>query len=72
MTTTRVIGIVLIVLGLAALAYRGFGFTKRDKVIDMGAIEVTRNDHEFVAIPPLASGLAVVAGAVLAVAGGRR
>ena len=72
MNPLRIVGVLLIVLGLAVLAYRGFSYTTRDKVIDMGAIEVTKEDRDFVAVPPLVGGAAVVAGAILLVAGGRK
>jgi hypothetical protein len=61
----RIIGAVLIVLGIVALAYGGFGVTTRDTVIDVGAIEVTKEDRDFVALPPLLGGSAIVVGAAL-------
>jgi len=41
MTGTRIFGIVLLVVGLVTFAVRGFSFVTHDKVIDVGAIEVT-------------------------------
>ena len=35
------LGIALIVLGLAALAYQGFTYTTRETVIDIGPIKAT-------------------------------
>ena len=66
------IGVVLIVLSILSFAYQGTTYTTREKVIDMGAIEVTREDRDFIALPPLLGGAAVLGGGVLLVLGGRR
>lgn len=66
------VGILLIVLGGLALAYEGFNYTHQEKVLDVGPIHATANEHEHVSIPPLLSGLALVGGIVLAVAGARK
>jgi hypothetical protein len=60
-----IVGLVLMALGIVALAYGGFSFTTRDTVIDVGAIEVTREDRDWVALPPLLGGGAIVLGAAL-------
>ena len=64
-------GIVLIVLGLAALAYQGFTYTSRETVIDIGPIKATADTQKTVPIPPIAGVVAVVAGVALVVAGKR-
>lgn len=68
----RLAGIVLIVAGILALAYGGFSYTKREKVIDIGPIEATANTRETVPLPPILGGAAVVGGIVLLVAAGRK
>jgi hypothetical protein len=68
----RILGVVLIVLGLAALVYGGFSWTERNKVIDVGAVEVTTEDEERVPISPIVGGLILAAGVVLVLKGGRR
>jgi hypothetical protein len=62
---------VLIVLGLAALAYQGFTYTSRETVIDIGPIKATADTQKTVPIPPIAGVVAVVAGIALVVAGKR-
>ena len=37
----KLIGILLIVFGVAALAMGGFSYTKREKAVDLGPVEVT-------------------------------
>lgn len=63
----KVLGAVLVVLGLLALVYGGFSFTRKDKVVDAGPIEITADKTESVALPPIAGGLMLVAGVVLLV-----
>jgi uncharacterized membrane protein len=66
------VGILLIVLGGLALAYQGFSYTHQEKVLDLGPIHATREDHEWVSVPPVLGGLALVGGIVLLVAGSKR
>jgi uncharacterized membrane protein len=63
------VGILLIVLGGLALAYQGFNYTHRERVMDVGSMHVTREDHERVSIPPILGGLALVGGIVLVAVG---
>ena len=58
----KVLGIVLIVVGVIALAYGGITWTHRDKVVDLGPVEVTRQEHERIPLPPIAGAIAVAAG----------
>jgi hypothetical protein len=72
MKTASLIGVLLIVLGLGAFAYRGFTYTTKEKVLDLGPIEATKEEQHSVPIPPIAAGMAVVSGIVLVIAGTRR
>ena len=62
---TRAIGAILIVLGLIGLAWGGFTYTTKKKVLDIGPIEATREEHHNVPVPPIAGALALVGGIVL-------
>ena len=62
---TKVIGIVLIVLGVAGLAYGGLSWTRRETIVDAGPIEITADTTERVPLPPIAGGLLLIAGVVL-------
>jgi hypothetical protein len=59
------IGIILIVLGLAGLAWGGFTYTTRQKVLDVGPIHATRDKTNVVPLPPIAGAVALVGGMVL-------
>jgi hypothetical protein len=65
----RVFGIVLIVLGLAALAYQGFTYTSREKILDIGPLHATAEREKTVPLPPIVGGIAVASGVVLLIVG---
>ncbi len=65
MKTNIVIGIILIVLGIAALAYQGITYTTREKVIDLGPIQMTAEKEKTIPLPPIVGGLALIAGTVM-------
>ena len=66
------VGIIFVVLGALALAYQGFNYTHQEKVLDVGPIHATAEEHEHVSIPPILGGLALVGGIVLVAAGARK
>jgi hypothetical protein len=72
MKSTTVLGIVLMVLGVLALVYQGFNYTRQEKVIDLGPIHATADTQEHVPLPPIVGGLALAAGAVLLAMGARQ
>ena len=72
MKITTVVGLLLIVLGLVALAYGGINYTSREKIVDIGPIEATAETRERIPLPPVLGGLALAGGVALLVMGGRR
>ena len=72
MKSSTVLGIILVILGIFALAYQGITYTKREKVIDVGPIHATKDKTKTIPLPPILGGIAVVAGVVLIVAGSRK
>jgi hypothetical protein len=72
MNRTAIAGIVLILLGVAALAYGGFTYTKRETVVDIGPVHATADRDKTVPIPPVLGLVAVAGGVVLIVVGMRR
>ena len=67
----RVVGIVLIVIGIIALAYQGITYTTHKKVLDIGPIQATKEEHHTVPLPPIVGVLALIGGVVI-LASGRR
>ena len=67
----RIIGIVLIVLGIVGLAYQGITYTTHKNVLDIGPIQATKEEHNTIPIPPILGVLSLVGGVVI-LASGRR
>ena len=67
----KLVGILLIVFGLAALAMGGFTYTKREKAVDLGPVEVITERQKTVPLSPIV-GLAAVASGIALVAVGSR
>jgi hypothetical protein len=68
----KIAGIVLIVLGVLALAYGGFSYTREKKVIDLGPVQATTKTRETVPVPPLLGAAAIVGGIALVIVGARK
>lgn len=68
----KVAGVVLIVIGLLALAYGGFSYTKREKILDLGPLQASTETRKTVPLPPLFGGIAVAAGVALLIGGSRK
>lgn len=64
-------GIVLIVIGVIALAYQGITYTTHKKVLDIGPVQATKEEHKTIPLPPIVGGVAVIAGIALLVGGNR-
>lgn len=65
-------GIVLVVIGLAALAWPAITYTKTEKVAELGPIHVTKESEKQIPLPPIMGGAAVAAGIALVISGSRR
>lgn len=72
MKTTKLTGIILIVVGIAAFAYQGITYTTREKVVDLGPIQMTAEKTRTIPLPPIVGAVALVGGIVLLVTGSRK
>ena len=66
------IGIILIVIAVAAFAYQGISFTTREKVVDIGPLHMTAEKTRTLPLPPIVGGIALVGGIVLLVVGAKK
>jgi uncharacterized membrane protein len=67
-----IVGILLILIGIVALAYGGFSFTTQKKVVDLGPLQVNKQEEHQVPFSPILGGLCLVGGIVLVMAGARK
>lgn len=67
MKPALVIGIVLIVLGVVGMGFQSISYTTREKVIDLGDLQVTTETRKTIDVPFVVGGLAVAAGIVVVV-----
>ena len=72
MKTYTLTGIILIVIGIVAFAYQGITYTTREKVVDIGPIQMTAEKTKTLPLPPIVGCIALVGGIVLLVMGNRR
>ena len=61
-------GIILIVIGILMLIFRQVSFTKEEKVVDLGPVEINKKEKKNIGWPVYAGGVAVLAGIVMIVA----
>jgi hypothetical protein len=64
-----IIAVILITLGIAAFAYQGINYSTREKVVDIGPIQVTSEKTKTIPLPPIIGVIALVGGIVLLVVG---
>ncbi len=64
----KTLGMILIALGLVGIAWGGFTYTTRERVVDIGPIHATRENTHNVPLPPIAGALALMGGILLLVA----
>jgi uncharacterized membrane protein YidH (DUF202 family) len=72
MKTSTLLGIILIIVGIFALAYQGISYTKREKIVDVGPIHATKDTTKTIPLPPILGGLSLIGGVVLIAAGGKK
>jgi hypothetical protein len=70
MKPTGIIGILLIVAGVIALAYGGYtSFTTKENVAKLGPLEINKEEERRVPVGPIVGGVCIVGGIVMLVAG---
>ncbi len=72
MKTYTLTGIILIVIGIIALAYHGFTYTTTEKVVDIGPIQINSEKTKTIPLPPIVGGIALAGGIILLVMGNKK
>lgn len=68
----RIIGLLLIAAGIIGLFITGISFTTTEEVVDVGPLQVEREEEQETPVTPIASGVLIMVGGVLTVVGFRR
>lgn len=63
----RVLGIVLIVVGILMIVFTGFNFSTEKKVADIGPVEINKQENHHIGWPTYAGGIILLAGAAIAI-----
>ena len=61
----KTLGVILIALGAVMLIWTGFTYTKKEKVVDAGPLEISADKEKSVSWPPYAGAVLVIGGVVL-------
>ena len=72
MKTNTLLAIILIIVGIVAFAYQGITYTSREKVVDLGPVQVTAEKTSTFPLPPIVGGIALVGGIVLLLVGSKK
>ena len=72
MSAKRVIGVVLLIVGIAALVWGGVFWTDRDTILDAGPLQVQTEERDGFGVPPVLGIIALVGGAILLLLPDRR
>ena len=72
MTATKVLGAMLVIVGLVGLLWGGVFWTREKTVVDLGPIEARAQEREGVPISPIVGGVILAAGVVLLLVPARR
>lgn len=72
MKTYTLTGIILIAVGIIAFVYQGITYTTREKVVDLGPVQVTAEKTKTLPLPPIVGAIALVGGIVVLVMGSKK
>src|SRR2546422_9615277 len=72
MSARRIVGLILVVIGIVALLTGGIRWTREKTVLDTGSIEIKAEEHQRIPLPPILGAVALIGGIVLLGASQRR
>lgn len=67
--TMKKVGMLLIAIGILMMAITGFSYVTREKVVDIGELEIKADRDHRIEWPPIAGGVLAVAGVVVLLSG---
>lgn len=65
----NILAVILIVFGISSLVYNGFTYTKREKLAEIGKLEMTIKKEKTVYLSPEIGGAALAIGILLIILG---
>jgi uncharacterized membrane protein len=65
MNTKIVVGVIMIALGIISLSYQAITYTQREKVVDLGPLQVSADKKKSIPLPPIAGAVLLVGGVVV-------
>jgi hypothetical protein len=68
----RTLGIILLVAGIIMTVFTGFSYIRKEKVIDLGAVEVSKDKRTPVYWSPITGGILIATGIVVLLVGDRK
>ena len=68
----KVAGLILIVVGIVMIVFRGFTVPVKEKVVDIGPLEISKTENKHVGWPTYAGGVMAAIGVILIVSAGRK
>lgn len=63
----KILGVILIVAGILMFVFGSVSFTKKEKVMDVGPVEINKNEKKKIEWPGYAGGIAIAAGVIVLV-----
>ena len=68
-TIMKTLGIVVLALGIIMTIFTGFNVITKEKVVDVGPLEINKEEKTPIYWSPITGGILIVAGAIILVAG---
>ena len=63
----KLVGVVLVIIGIVVLVYGGIGYNRQTTILDVGGIKATATEHKTIPIAPVAGAIALIGGIVILV-----
>jgi uncharacterized membrane protein YidH (DUF202 family) len=67
----KIVGIIIIAVGILMLVFRSFNFTQTKKVVDLGPVQIDKKENKTVQWPIYGGVIAIVAGIALVAVGSK-